>query len=161
MAVTFAAGEDLTAAKLNLIAGIGSRVLRVKTTTDSSTWNSATKVVTNLAGTFTPDAIGSIYTCWVTGTINCTTVSQTALGIAWRDGGAIVAGSTVESTVAPRCETATGLTGFAIVSEFTVASTNVHGVGVLGWHPTGDTGVAKLLGNATYSINSLIVCKTG
>lgn len=169
---TFVAGTTLTAAQLNIlgqdIVDLNARIstskaLRVRTSANSGSWNSATKVVTNLAGTFTPPSAGAVY--WVRASFNwvCANAGNTsAFGLAWRDGGAITNVSTIPDMIAARSNaTATGMNALSLEMEFTSTSTNTHGVGLIGWMPTGDTGATNLFANGTYSVGTLVVQRVG
>lgn len=169
---TFVSGTTLTAANLNILGGdivdlnsrIGSsKAMRVRLTSNSSTWNSVTKVVTQLNGNFTPAAAGAVY--WARATFNwvCASASHTsAFGLAWRDGGAILNSSTIPDAISMRANaTATGMNALTLDMEFTATSTNTHGVGLIGWMPTGDTGVCNVFANGTYSMATLSVQRVG
>jgi hypothetical protein len=85
-----------------------------------------------------------------------------AFGGAWRDGGAITNASTIPDAISMRANaTATGMNALALGMEFTSTSTNVHGVGLLGWMPTGDTGSTNLFANGTYSFGTMSVKRVG
>lgn len=168
---TFVAGNTLTAAQLNILSGdlndlnarvASTKALRVRTTGNSGAWNSATKVVTNLAGTFTPVS-GATY--WVTAFFNwvCANAGNTsAFGLAWRDGGAILNSSTIPDAISMRANaTATGMNALALSMEFVATSGSTHGVGLIGWMPTGDTGNTNLFANGTYSMGQLNVQRVG
>jgi len=139
---------------------VGMEVLRVQVTADSATWNSATKVVTNLAGTFVPvnGASYRIYACW---NWTCATASnQDAFGLAWRDGGAITNASTIVGTATPRSHPdGTGYNTHMYSAKFTATSGSTHGVGLIGWKPTGNTGTSKLSSPSSIGTNELWVVR--
>lgn len=135
-----------------------NEVFRMTTTGNSGSWNSATKVVTNLAGTYTA-VKGLTYRANATFTYICAAAANTdAMGIAFNQGGAIVAGSTMPNPQGFRSHPdATGLNHGFISARFTATADGTVGVGVIGYKPTGDTGATNLFANGTYAINELWV----
>lgn len=135
-----------------------NEVFRMTTSGNSGAWNSATKVVTNLAGTFV-GVKGITYRANATFSYVCATTSNTdAIGIAFNQGGVIVAASTMPNPQAFRSHPdATGLNHGFVSARFTATADGTIGVGVIGYKPTGDTGASNLFANGTYVVNELWV----
>ena len=158
--MTVLAGQILTASALNAELEIGKVVLDVTATTDSSTWNSATKVLTNLSAAFTASAGGLKYAVHAVVTWSCASASnQVALGLVWKQG-TVAATDALFAASAPRSHpNGTGFNVTALYGTFTTLAAGAHEVAVIGWMPTGDTGVTKLEGDAAYAINRLTVAR--
>lgn len=160
MTAFFFAGDIPSAEDFNDVAGIGEMVADVSGTSDSSTWNSATKVLTNMVAAFTAPSSGIKYV--VHGLMNwsCAAASdQIALGLVWKQG-TVAATDTLFAASAPRSHPdATGFNCTPVYGTFTTLASGSHEVGVIGWMPTGDTGVTKLEGDASFSINKLTVVR--
>jgi hypothetical protein len=155
LTVTFSAGQKVRASDLNNIADIGARIARATITADSSTWNSATKVVTNLAVTFTAVA-GATYSIKCPITFTCASASNNiAMGIGWKLGSSVANTDPIIGEHQTRTHPdATGLNLGYLEGEFTAVSAGQHAVAVVGWMPTGNTGVTKLVAHTTSSTDT-------
>lgn len=132
----------------------GSQVGYAEITTSSATWNSATKVVTNLTTTFT-GITGAVYEIEADFTWQCATASNNdAFAIGWRLGGAGTVVNT-DPIVGPRQSRShpdgTGLNAMHLYGRFTAVASGTHCVAVIGWKPTGNTGATGLFCSNTGS----------
>jgi hypothetical protein len=155
---TFFAGDIPSAEDFTRAAKIGEMVADVTATSDSSTWNSATKVLTNLVAAFTASASGIKYSVLAQLTFSCASASNTtALGLVWKQG-TVAATDTLFGACGPRTHPdATGFNTTVVHGTFTTLAAGAHEVAVIGWMPTGNTGVTKLEGDAAFAINRLTV----
>jgi len=153
------AGQIVTATQLNSELEIGTVLLNVTANTNSSTWNSATKVLTNLLGTFTAVA-GGVYMAECKAAIQGgATVVTTGLVITFKQGGAAGIADTVCGGQPLRISEATAIVGHSVDGSFTASVAGTYGVAVCGWNPGGDTSVCKLFGDSGFSINRLTVTR--
>lgn len=127
----------------------GTQVGYAEFSANSASWNSATKVVTNVKTTFTAIA-GAVYEVEADCTWQCANANNnTAFAFAWRLGGS---GSVVNTDpiVGPRQQRShpqgTGLNAVHLYGRITAASSGTHEVAIVGWMPTGDTGATNLFG---------------
>lgn len=121
------------------------------------TWNSATKVLSNVVCSFNAVA-GAKYEIIANVTWTCATASnQDALGIVWKFG-SLAATDALAGAVGPRTHPdGTGFNTTTIYGTFTAASTGGHNAGVIGWKPTGNTGTSQVRANGTWAINRITV----
>ncbi|WP_410644489.1 hypothetical protein [Amycolatopsis sp. lyj-346] len=135
---------------------VGAQVGYAEITANSATWNSATKVVTNLTTTF-PAIAGAVYEVEADLTWACATASNTdELGIGWRLGGAGTVVNT-DPIIGPRQTRThpdgTGLNDLHLYGRFTAVSAGTHCVAVMGWKPTGNTGTSNLYATTASATN--------
>lgn len=162
MVDTLFAGMRPTAEQLNEIGKLGAKVASVTATSDSAnTFNSATKVLLGLTVSFTAPALAT-YMAIADFTHSCASASnQEAFGLVWKQG-TVAATDTVFGAKGPRTHPdATGFNTCTVVGEFTTSTAGTHEVALIGWKPTGNTGVSKLEGDAAFAINRLIVVRVG
>ncbi len=135
---------------------VGAQVGYAEITANSSTWNSATKVVTNLTTTFT-GIVGAVYEVEADATWQCAAVSNTdAMGIGWRLGGAgsVVNTDPIIGPLQTRSHPdGTGLNSIHLYGRFTAVSAGTHCVSVVGWKPTGNTGATGLFATTASGTN--------
>lgn len=157
---TFFAGDIPSAEDMTRIAGIGEMAADVTAVSDSSTWNNATKVLTNLVASFTASASGIKYAVQAVVTWSCANASeQDAFGFVWKQG-TVAATDTLFGMCGPRSHsTATGFVVTPIYGTFTTLAAGSHEVAVVGWKPTGNTGASKLEGDANFAVNRLTVTR--
>jgi len=158
MVATMTAGKKPTASELNDIAQVGQMLLDVTATTDSSTWNSSTKVLTNLTGTFS--AInGAKYKIEADATLAVTVANgYGTLGVVYKNGGAAIATDTLAGSKTTRLDTVGAVYGLHVVGTFTATATATYGIAVIGWDALG-TATVNLDGDASYAINRLTVTR--
>lgn len=161
MVDTLFAGMRPTAEQLNEIGKIGAMVASVSATSDSTTFNSATKVLLGLTASFTAPALAT-YKVTANFTYSCLNSSdQQVFGLPWKQG-TVAATDTLAGVQAPRSHTdATGFTNTTVLGVFTTATAGTHEVALAGWMGGGDTGASKLEGDATFAVNRLIVERVG
>lgn len=142
-----------------LATKVAGRVGKATVSANSATWNSATKVVTNLTCTL-PGIAGASYRVTAKFSWLCAAVSNTvAFGVGWRLGGA---GSVVNTdpVVGPTFQRShpdgTGINESVVITEFTAAGTGTHCVAVVGWMPTGNTGVTNLFAHNNSSTDIVV-----
>lgn len=126
------------------------------------TWNSATKVLSNVTASFSAVA-GGKYEVIANVNWTCSTASnQDALGLAWRAGAGLVATDPLAGQIGPRTHPdGTGFNTATILGYITAVSAGTHNVGVIGWKPTGNTGTSQLRANGTWAVNRLTVKRVG
>jgi hypothetical protein len=162
MVATLFAGMRPTADQLNEIGKIGAQVASVSATSDSAnSFNSATKVFLGLTASFTAPA-SATYHALAVFTWACATASnQEAFGLVWRQG-TVVVGDPLAGASGPRSHPdGSGFNVGKVLGVFTTASAGTHEVGLIGWKPTGNTGVSNLQGDALFAINRLVVTRVG
>lgn len=127
----------------------------------SGSWNSATKVLSNVVCSFTAVA-GAKYEIIANVSWTCATASnQDALGVVWA-AGALSATSALAGAVGPRTHPdGTGYNATTIYGTFTAATSGAHNAGVIGWKPTGNTGASQIRANGTWAINRITVKRIG
>lgn len=154
------AGDLLSAAQLDNIAGVGEEALNATSDTDSSAWTTSTHVLTNLVGTLTTTNAG-IYRVEADIHIQSSGIGYMTAGLAFKQGGAVSASD-------PLCggpQTARASESGAVYEKhlsgrFVAAATTTYGVGVVGWVATGGIG-GFMRGNASIHINRLYVTRVG
>lgn len=162
MVATLFSGMRPTAAELNEIGQIGKQVASVSATSDSAnTFNSATKVLLGLTASFTAPAL-AVYEARACFTHSCASASnQDAFGLVWKLG-TVAATDTLFGACGPRTHPdATGFNTCEVLGVFTTASAGTHEVALIGWKPTGNTGVSGLQGDPAFAINRLVVRRVG
>lgn len=157
---TFFAGDIPSAEQFTAAAKIGEMVADVTATSDSSTWNSSTKVLTNLVAAFTAPDAGIKYAVLGVFSWSCAAASDmSAFGVVWKQG-TVAATDTIAGAHSDRSHPdATGFNVTPVYATFTTLAAGAHEVAVVGWMPTGDTGVTKLEGDANFAINRLTVSR--
>jgi hypothetical protein len=159
---TLFAGQRPTADSLNEIGKVGSQVASVSSTSDSAnTFNSAAKVFLGLTASFTAPSLAT-YQALAVFTWSCASAAnQEAFGLVWRQG-TVVVGDPLAGASGPRSHPdATGFNVGTVLGVFTTAAAGTHEVALIGWKPTGNTGVSKLEGDPLFAINRLIVTRVG
>jgi len=160
--ITFAAGDVPSAGDLNDAVQVGQIVLDVTATADSNTWNSATKVLTNLVGTFINNVAGAKYEIDATATVTKTDAGAGygTLGLTFNPGGACTGSETPIVSVTDRESESGAAYGMKLSGQFTASSTGTYGVACVGWIALG-SGILKLDGDANYAINRIKVTRSG
>lgn len=153
--MAFLAGQIVTASDMESAAEIGKMLLDFTATTDSSTWNSATKVLTNLAGTFTARAAAK-YEVRAKASVAVSAAGYAVLGLVYKQGGAAVATDTQIEGSFTRGGEAAGVYQLNCVGTFTASVAGTYGVAAVGWIALG-AGTHNLDGDASYSINRITV----
>lgn len=153
------AGDKVSAAHFNNIAGIGEEALEVTTDVNSATWNGTTMVLTNLAGTFTASADAK-YRVEFHGQIQSGgTAATPGLFLVYQQGSA----ATISSTICGRGLDRYDHTGVILerncVGSFVATATGTYGVALLGSNPGGETAVIAVYGAPTTAINRLTVTR--
>lgn len=154
------AGQVPTAEELNQMLKLGSLANSVSATSDSSnTFNSATKVLMGLTASFTAPSLAT-YLAIANFSHSCASASnQEAYGLVWKQG-TVAATDTLFGAVGPRTHPdATGFNVSTVMGLFTTSTAGTHEVALIGWKPTGNTGVSKLEGDAAFAINRLVVVR--
>lgn len=125
-------------------------------TSGTGTWNTATKVATNLIGTFTALA-GAKYRCSAR-MHGGNTIAQEYLtsGILVKQGGAVGAGDTLIASTSCQIAYNNGVMGHNYDGQFTATVSGTYGVGVFGWIDAG-AGVGSCFATATGFLNRLYV----
>lgn len=149
------AGQIVTAAELNSELEIGKMVLDVTATSDSSTWNTSTKVLTNLTGSFTATA-GGKYEARVKTNVVGLAATYATIGLVYKQGGAAVATDTQMDGSTSRIETGTATYTLTGIGTFTAGVAGTYGIAVVGWIAVGGSTV-NLDGDSSYAINRLTV----
>lgn len=156
--------EDLNARTIVMETGIYQDIVGKKVAdtgligVDSSTWSSATKIITNLSVTF-PAIVGAEYEVTVDATSQLTTGGFITCGVLVRNGGVPTAADTVIS-VRSVTAVASGLNNSNQSAWFTAAATTTYGVALFGWN-AGGGGVGKLWTTGGVSANRLTVKRVG
>lgn len=132
-----------------------TEVFKMTTNTNSATWTTATKVVTNLAGTFTA-VKDTVYRAYAKVHVVNGTANTEALMIAIKAGGAVTATDTGDTPSGVRTLAGGAIVTVMLSQKFTATADGTYGVGVLGWKPTLDPNAANLFG-AAYAVNELWV----
>jgi hypothetical protein len=154
--MTIYAGQIVTASQLNSELEIGKMVLDVTATSDSASWNSSTKVLTNLVGTFTATAAGKYEVRAKVG-VEQSAAAYATIGLVYKQGGAAVATDTqIDGTTTRVAESA--LYTETAVGTFTAGVAGTYGVAVVGWIALG-AATMNLGGDSSHSINRLTVSR--
>lgn len=154
--MVFFAGQIVTADQMNDAAEVGETLLNVTATSDSATWNSATKVLTNLFGTFTGRA-GGEYEIDVRASVTINGTAYATLGTVYKEGGAAVATDTLCGSGTTLANVSGGVFYLAIKGKFTAVATGPIGVACVGWVAIGSVTSVNLDGSSTHEINRLTV----
>lgn len=158
MAIFFA-GQIVTADDLEDAAEIGKMVADFTATTDSSTWNSSTKVLTNLATTFTARDAGK-YLVTAKATIAMSAAAYATMGLVYKQGGAAVATDTLIDGSTSRADSAGAIWEIVSIGTFTATASGTYGVAAVGWMALG-AATGNLDGDASHAINRLTVERVG
>lgn len=135
---------------------IGSRVADTgNITTDSNTWNSSAKIITNLSVTF-PAINGAIYQVDVDAVGSMSIAGYLTCGVIVKNGGTPGAGDDLKSYKTVRADTATALYDVSQHAYFTAAATATYGVALFGWIQLGG-GIGNLEGAVNQNANRLVV----
>lgn len=153
------AGDRLSAAQLTFIAGIGEEALNVTADTDSSSWNSSTKVLTNLVGTFTAVDDG-IYDVDAFASVTSSGITYATLGIVFKQGGAAAGTDALCGGPATHRLGETGAVyAMALSGRFVATANSTYGVAVVGWIALG--GATVNLDGGAHAVNRLRVTRSG
>lgn len=155
------AGQIPTAAELEDAVQVGEMVLDVSATTDSSVWTNATKVITNLSGTFSAVAGAKYRADCRAAVTHDTTGRYVMLAIYIKNGGIPANTDTQISATGEYIEAAAVVRNADHFGTFTTASSATYGVAVFGWTLSGSSGNGKLHGATTDFINRLTVTRVG
>jgi hypothetical protein len=139
-------------------AGALGEVVYVSVTANSSTWNSATEVLTNLVASFTAVS-GKKYRVNVNASINFggtpNSGSTSSLRLRWANAGTITSAGTLIVAAPTYGTTPTANVRVHVSGDFTATASGTVTVGVFGMNPGGDTNVSGLYGSASTASNGL------
>jgi hypothetical protein len=137
------------------------RMRTITVTSNSSTWNSATEVITNLVasgGNAVSLVSGKIYRITCNFTVSSGTVAST-VGYRIRAVAGTTAPTSADTLVVAtpdRLHTAGGaVSRQTVIGEFTAPSSGNFSFALFGCNPSGDTAVAGLYGSSSTSGNGL------
>jgi hypothetical protein len=153
--MTFFAGQVPTADELNDAVEIGKMLLDVTATTDSSSWTTSTKVLTNLTGSFTARA-GAKYKIRIDASVSITGTAYATLGAVFKQGGAAVATDTLCGSGTTIANVTGGIFRVGLDGTFTAGVAGTYGVACVGWFAIGSA-TAQLDGDASHAINRITV----